>query len=217
MKITIEHELFSATTESLVVAERLIETIHLIEKKPKTAIETFKDLPIYQDISECPKPPKDIFDTKNTNDVPPELLKMQFTTTKFNPDWVEYKIDFRKQKIVRYSNPCSTLHGHNGGKVWQTELILDTDGEISTCDCEYRDLEKLNRELVLLIAEKESPQDTDKSKPKTKPVCSLNRLQEIADLFNRGCDNKQVSEILGLSNLTVSKYKSDCRKAGLLK
>ena len=210
MKITIEHETFTASTTSLIVAERLLETIHVLERKPKTAMETFKDLPIYQDISECPKP-KDIFDTKDTDDVPKELLKSP--TPKFNPDWCEHKIDLRKQKIVRYSNPCSILRGHNGGKVWQTELWIETKGNVSTCDCEYADLDKLKQELDAIITEKFTIPKTEK----TKPACSLKRLQEVADIFNRGCDNKQVAEILGLSGASVSKYKTDCRKAGLLK
>lgn len=221
MKITIEHESFTASTTSLIVAERLLETIRILQNKPKTAIEVFKDIPIYQDISECPKPQKDIFDTTDTDDVPKNLLKSP--TSKFNPDWCEHKIDLRKQKIVRYSNPCSTLHGHNGGKVWQTELWIEINGEIDTCDCEYADLDKLHEELDAIVNQKTvfSPKPkTEKTVNKTeknKPACSLARLQEVADVFNRGCDNKQVAEILGLSGASVSKYKTDCRKAGLLK
>lgn len=68
----------------------------------------------------------------------------------------------------------------------------------------------------LIVAEKPTVPDIRKPE-KTKPACSLKRLQEVADVFNRGCDNKQVAEILGLTGASVSKYKTDCRKAGLLK
>lgn len=211
MKITIEHETFTASTTSLIVAERLLETIRILQHKPKPQQDL--QIPLGKpDVVSVPK--QDIFDTTDTDDVPKELLKSP--TSKFNPDWCEHKIDLRKQKIVRYSNPCSTLRGHNGGKAWQTELLIDTAGKISTCDCEYADLDKLKQELGLLIAEKLTVPDIRKPE-KTKPACSLKRLQEVADVFNRGCDNKQVAEILGLTGASVSKYKTDCRKAGLLK
>lgn len=218
MKITIEHESFTASTTSLIVAERLLETIRILQNKPKPQQDL--QIPLGKpDVISVPK--QDIFNTTDIDDVPKELLKSP--TSKFNPDWCEHKIDLRKQKIVRYSNPCSTLHGHNGGKVWQTELWIETNGEIDTCDCEYADLDKLHEELDAIVNQKTvfSPKPkTEKTVNKTeknKPACSLARLQEVADVFNRGCDNKQVAEILGLSGASVSKYKTDCRKAGLLK
>ena len=198
MKFTIEHELFSATTESLLVAERLIETIRVLESKPQKKVVAAQ---------------KDIFDTEKIDDVPEELLK-PVAKPKCDPAWIEHPVDLRKQKIVRYSNPCSTLCGHNGGKAWQTELLIDTDGNLSACDCEFTDLEDLHNTLKAYAKPVNFGQET---KTKQKPTCSMKRLQEVADLFNRGCDNKQVAEVLSLSRLSVSKYKNECKKAGLLK
>lgn len=229
MKIIIEHETFNATTSSLLVAQRLLDIIRMLEDEPKTAIKEYKDIPIYQDISEVPTPKKasniDIFDTKDTKDIPEKVLpkkksKILKTSFQFNPDWIEHEIDFTKQQIVRYSNPCSTLHGHNGGKVWMTELMLiDNSGAITTCDCEFTDIDELNNTLNAIVKPIDISEPDNKTEQATqkKAVCSMGRLQEVADLFNRGCNNKQVAEILGIALTSTSKYKNEAKKAGLLK
>lgn len=205
MKITIEHEAFTASTTSLIVAERLLETIRVLENKPKPQ----QEMPLGEPpVISAPKP--DIFDTDDTEDIPEEILKPSLPP--FKPAWLEKHIDFNKSKIVRYSNPCSTLHGECGGKCYQTELWIETNGNLDTCDCEFYELDELKKVLDAYIKHKK-PEETN-TKPKSR--CSMNKLKEVADLFNRGCDNKQVAEILKLSLTSVSAYKSDCKKCGLL-
>lgn len=214
MKIIIEHEAFTASTTSLIVAERLLETIRILEKKPKTAIEVFKDIPIYQDISECPKPKADnIFDTKDISDIPEKIIKPKLP--RFNPAWLEKHIDFNKSKIVRYSNPCSTLHGKCGQKCYQTELWIDTNGSLDTCDCEFYDLDELKQTLDSYI-KKYSDDVLKKTKKPTHSHCSKERLQQVADLVNQGCTNKQIAERLGISPTSTATYKGDCKRLGML-
>lgn len=225
MKIIIEHEQINATTTSLVVAQRLLETIKELER-----ITKFSNIPIYQDISECPKPKADkvvlaekyakelpgelprkepdIFDTKDLSDIPEEVIKQKLPP--FKPAWLEKHIDFNKTKIVRYSNPCSTLHGNCGGKCYQTELWIDTNGNLDTCDCEFYELDELKSVLNAYI------KNSAPKAQKHECHCSIKRLQQVADLVNQGCTNKQVAERLGVSLASATTYKGDCKKLGLL-
>ncbi len=224
MKITIEHDVFTATTSSLFVAERLIETIRCLQGEQKRNI--LKELDVYQNIDEVPKPKRvivltkqkqekesDIFDTEDTSDVPEEVIKSKLP--KFKPAWIEKPIDLKTQRIVRYSNPCSTLHGKCGSKCWQTELWVDTNGTMETCDCEFYEIDELKNILDTYI--KEAARKSVIKPRKTHAHCSMRKLNQVAELFNRGCDNKQVSELLKISLASVSAYKSDCRRHGLLK
>ncbi len=206
MKIIIEHEQITATTTSLVVAQRLLETIKELER---ITIPLGKS-----DVITPPttKAKKDIFDTKDLSDIPAEVIKPKLPP--FKPDWIETPIDLKKSKIVRYSNPCSTLHGNCGKKCWQTEIWIDTNGEISTCDCEFCDLDKLKSTLDAYI--KDYSKSVVKSHKKYHPACSKERLNDVAVLVKQGCTNKQIAERLGLSNASVSKYKTDCKNCGLL-
>lgn len=211
MKITIEHEQINATTTSLVVAQRLLETIKELERttiplgKPDVITQFAKELP-----GELPR--KDIFDTKDLSDIPAEVIKTKLPP--FKPAWIETPIDLKKSKIVRYSNPCSTLKGHCGTKCWQTEIWIDTNGEISTCDCEWYDLDELKSTLDAYI--KDYSKSVIEKHTKYHPACSKERLNDVAVLVKQGCNNKQIAERLGLSNASVSKYKTDCKNCGLL-
>lgn len=206
MKIIIEHESFSATTTSLVVAERMLETIRLLQDahpiKP-AAVPKYKKTD--------PEPKKnDIFDTKDTSDIPPELIKPSLPP--FRPAYLEKHIDFSRSKIVRYSNPCSTMHGECGGQCWQTELLVETGAKLEACDCEFYDLDELRGTLDAYI--KITNMETTKE-PRKAP-CSMEKLNQIAVLFNQGCSNKQVAERLKLTLVSVSTYKSACKRFGLL-
>lgn len=211
MKIIIEHEQINATTTSLVVAQRLLETIKELERitiplgkpdiitppAPKFATELPGELPR-----------KDIFDIKGLSDIPAEVIKPKLPP--FKPAWLEKHIDFNKSKIVRYSNPCSTLHGKCGQKCWQTELWTDTNGDLDTCDCEFYDLDELKSVLNAYI--KDSTPKTPK-KQKHECHCSKERLQRVADLVNQGCTNKQIAERLGISPTSAATYKGDCKNS----
>ena len=213
MKITIEHEQINATTTSLVVAQRLLETIKELENITKK----FDPRPCFTpqqrekyDALPSKKEP-DIFDTKDLSDIPEEVIKPKLPP--FKPAWLEKHIDFSKTKIVRYSNPCSTLHGNCGGKCYQTELWTDTDGNLDTCDCEFYELDELKSVLDAYI--KNSTPKAPKPQ-KHECHCSKERLQQVADLVNQGCTNKQVAERLGVSLASAATYKGDCKKLGLL-
>lgn len=205
MKITIEHEQINATTISLVVAQRLLETIKELEKTTMPLGKPNVIIPVEKTIA---KKEPDIFDTKDTSDIPPEVIKPKMPS--FDPAWCEKKLDFKKTKLVRYSNPCSTLKGKCGTKCWQTELIIDNNGEWSTCDCEFYDVDELHRILDEIV----SCTNLNVSKPKLP--CSLEKLKSIAELVNQGCTNAQVCDCLGIKPTSLYVYKNACRRMDLL-
>lgn len=232
MKIIIEHEQINATTTSLVVAQRLLETIKELEKTTiplgnsdiiipaEKSIVKFDPRPFFtpqqrEKYDALPdkktKKEPDIFDTKDISDIPEQIIKPKLPP--FKPAWLEKHIDFNKSRIIRYSNPCSTLHGKCGGKCYQTELWTDTNGDLDTCDCEFYELDELKSVLNAYIKD---------SAPKAKKAnkhechCSKERLQRVADLVNQGCTNKQIAERLGISPTSAATYKGDCKRLGML-
>lgn len=200
MKITIEHESFSATTTSLIVAEKLLETIRLLQCDTQPKRQLVKPI----NVSESKK------------ETPPEVIKP--TLPRFNPAWLEKHIDFNKSKIVRYSNPCSTMHGKCGEKCWQTELLVETGTNLDTCDCEFYDLDELRGtlDMYIKIAKMEITKTETTKQSKHECHCSRKRLQHVADLVKQGCSNKQIAERLGISLTSVSTYKSDCKQLNIL-
>lgn len=210
MKITIEHEQITATTTSLVLAQRLLETIKELDRTSNRLGKPDIVIPAEHSIV---KVDTSIFDVQDTSDIPEEVIKPKLPP--FKPAWLERHIDFKKSKLCRYSNPCSALHGKCGQQCWQTELLIDTGGKLDTCDCEFYEIDELRNTLDAYI--KHYSNGVLEKQKKTRPACSTKRLQEVAVLINQGCTNKQIQERLSLSYASVVKYKTDCKKAGLLK
>ncbi len=110
------------------------------------------------------EPPHDIFDTKNTDDLPAEIKPRKKSTQPepdtadtptddalpaVEPDWASGKIDLTNNYIGSYSNPCSTTCGKHGYTVYQTELWLYNmeTGYLSVVDTEWTSLEQLRATL----------------------------------------------------------------------
>lgn len=254
MKITIEHEKFTATTEDVGIAKELFQMASLIDAgasmKHCAPISAEMDkylsehdgepLPmtgmiLMDDVPPKPKPiptdtelktrgkiSKEYFDTlkkhygiKETTPPPAETTDAQNALPPFNPLWTAADVDFGKNYLQQYSNPCSTLHGNCGGKCVQTELWLRNKrtGNLSVCDVEFATLDELRATLdpyVKLAAA------ANAAKQSQKLPCSRERLEQLAKLFNTGKSDAEIIEQCHISASSVATYRAAAKRCGLL-
>lgn len=208
MKITIEHEKFTATTDDFDVARQLCQMAGLLSspatrKEKLVRVPKPADVPATEIVKPATPPPTD--ETVDTETLPP-----------FNPAWTEHDVDFDKNYLEQYSNPCSTMCGQCGNACIQTELWLrdKNTGELSVCDVEFytRDELRATLEPYIALAKREMAAAAAKKLP-----CSMERLKQIAKLFNAGASDDEIMEQLHISQNSVKTYRAAARRTGLLK
>lgn len=206
MKITIEHEKFTATTDDFDVARQLCQmagllSSHATRKEKLVRVPKPADVPSAEIVKPATPPPVD--------DADEPLLP-------FNPAWTEHDVDFDKNYLEQYSNPCSTMCGQCGNACIQTELWLrdKNTGELSVCDVEFytRDELRATLEPYIALAKREIAAAAAKKLP-----CSMERLKQIAKLFNAGASDDEIMEQLHISQNSVKTYRAAARRTGLLK
>lgn len=133
----------------------------------------------------------------------------------FNPLWTAADVDFGKNYLQQYSNPCSTLHGHCGGECVQTELWLRSkkSGKLSVCDVEFATLDELRKTLdpYVKLATRANAHAASKKLP-----CSRERLEQLAKVFNAGKSDAEIMEQYHISASSVATYRAAAKRCGLL-
>lgn len=255
VKITIECDDFSATTENPETAKTLLQMAGVIGSEmcldSKAAnIETFGAI-ILNDVPPTPKPiptgtelkirgkmSKEQFNAfkkylgirKCSKTENPTISKMEITETPppvettdarnaslphFNPLWTAADVDFDKNYLQQYSNPCSTLHGNCGGECVQTELWLRNKktGNLSVCDAEFATLDELRATLdpYVKLATRANAAAQSRKLP-----CSRERLEQLAKLFNAGKSDAEIMEQYHISASSVATYRAAAKRCGLL-
>ena len=243
MKITIEHEKFTATTEDVEIAKQLCQMAGLIDAgvsmKHCAPISAEMDkylsehdgepLPmtgaiITDDVPQTPKKTKSFLEhcleqQKAKIHKKSTISKMEIPAAPdlppFNPAWTEQHVDLDNNYLERYSNPCSTLHGKCGGKCWQTELWLRNKKtkELSVCDVEFYEMDELRGTLDPYVKYTKSVLAVAAA---NKLPCSRQRLEQIAGLFNAGKSDNEIMETLHLSINSVKTYRAAAKRCGLL-
>lgn len=141
---------------------------------------------------------------KSTNELPP-----------FNPLWAAADVNLDKNYLQQYSNPCSTLHGNCGGECVQTELWLRSkkSGKLSVCDVEFATLDELRKTLdpYVKLATRANAAAQSQKLP-----CSRDRLEYIANLYNKGKTDKEIMELLHISANSAKTYHAAAKRCGLL-
>ncbi len=240
MKITIEHEKFTATTEDVEIAKQLFQMAGLIDAgaSMKHCAPISAEMDKY--LSEHDGEPLPMTGVILMDDVPPKPkpcptgteLKLRAKLAKnstiskteipvapelppFNPAWTEQHVDLDNNYLERYSNPCSTLHGKCGRKCWQTELWLRNKKtkELSVCDVEFYEMDELRGTLDPYVKYTKSVLAVAAA---NKLPCSQQRLEQIAELFNAGKSDNEIMEILHLSINSVKTYRAAAKRSGLL-
>lgn len=254
MKITIEHEKFTATTEDVEIAKELFQMASLIdagasmkhcapisaemdkylsehdgEPLPMTGVILMDDvppkpkpIPTGTELKTRGKMSKEHFDTlkkyygiKETTPPPAETTDAQNALPPFNPLWTAADVDFGKNYLQQYSNPCSTLHGNCGGECVQTELWLRNKktGNLSVCDVEFATLDELRATLDPYVRYTKS---INAKASAQKIPCSMDRLKHIANLFNKGKTDQEIMDLLHISTNSVKTYRAAAKRCGLL-
>lgn len=210
MKITIEHEKFTATTDDFDVARQLCQMAGLIDSVSAPAEIVINGAANEKPTQEQRKPQH----TKPAT--PPPVADTNEPLPPFNPAWTEHDVDFDKNYLEQYSNPCSTMCGQCGDACIQTELWLrdKNTGELSVCDVEFytRDELRATLEPYIALAKREMAAAAAKKLP-----CSMERLKQIAKLFNAGTSDDEIMEQLHISQNSVKTYRAAARRTGLLK
>lgn len=107
------------------------------------------------------------------------------------------------------------MHGQCGGMCVQTELWLrdKNTGELSVCDVEFYTHDELHTTLdpYIALAKREIAAAASKKLP-----CSMERLKQIAELFNDGASDDEIMERLHISQNSVKTYRAAAKRVGLL-
>lgn len=218
MKITIEHEKFTATTDDFNIARQLCQMAGLIDAESTPGAIIINDLPADKSTPEQHKKIATALKsrlTKPATPPPTDETEDAETLPPFDPAWTEHDVDLDKNYLEQYSNPCSTLCGQCGDACVQTELWLrdKSTGKLSVCDVEFytRDDLRATLEPYIALAKRKLAARVAKNLP-----CSMERLKQIAEMYNAGQSDDEIMERLHLSANSIKTYRNAAKRVGLL-